>query len=1298
MGNSLAVAPNKILLRRPQARTESDKSAASSTLSSASSATSEPPDNVHLRVVAELLTTVQESEAARGNLSAEEEAALNTAIQVLRSDRLRHGVAAATGLPPDLAAALGPDYTVRPFYDSAEEQRALLRRVARNNSARQKKQTRHRKTKSDTGDYAFLLANDQQHSLHHRGSRTGIQDVDKNQTSDASRASATQARTLSNPRTEFHNQHSSRSRHTHDFFSTSSSSNLGRDRSFTSRPSSASSSGTTVAHVDGLKTSSRPEALDVRFKEARKPTVFQRRDGSHEPVLVRGVSFDTHRTLRSLSMQGHSQSVGRGPTGNSQLEIAGSVPAGGSNSSRVPDFGDYKCYIPRTVLEEIFAFSEQSVARVGGGDNVAPHPSVARSTGNDSNVFTATAAFERPYEAAVLFADMSGFTALTERLASRANNDGAELLCAALNNFFGVILDIVEEYGGDCVKFAGDAICVLWTVQHPDDAGQQTDSPSPAGPKPRRRRSSIGLDAIAASISKQKNDDSSTPVYMNPWRNVFTLEHATVAAAACSAAIHRRLRNYPPTHGVKLTVHMGLGCGRVKMLYVGGKFGRWEFVVAGDPMKQIAIAEPLAGAGETVCSPEAWQFLAPYFAGIEAQDTQHVAQHDHVEATVKSSPEHSQSETSSSRFMVLQAPWTEAFAEVVQRIHAAATSAIAEDAGRVESLCSGGGSGTGRDRAAQQSGTSPTQCSPSVHLNIGLARSFIPNAIYQQLAAGYSSNHLVAEMREISVVFVKVSGLSVHAPGEHVLSNMQQMMLAVQESTYLFEGSINKLLIDDKGLLVVIGFGLPPLAHEDDPLRAVAAACELRHRLSFAVDSPGLITHVGITTGEIFCGVVGNHVRREYTVMGDLVNLSARLMGTAGPNSILVDETTAMRCVRHVQFHTVPPLQVKGKVRPVQPFTPDGWFTKSTHMGDGLSNPQSAASSRMMSEPHVLGDDGTGRQCASSLHLEGMNPSTTATANSDDGESVKLNRFFKHILKKSQTIRNNSSTQHLPGGYNGDRVAPPRAALPATKATATVKHPSHHNTVMNDSIDTHAGASESAAIARVTHVYGRTKFVHKIHQSLRCSSTGDILAVIGETGIGKSAFLAKAVAHLNPINDYVVVGVDFGDTIGHLQHLPDTASAAAPWCTRMTEVGILSSFQDWKSAILQAIANYLYNRPTLSGERTVLEAYTQAIVDLVPPLLRRHIYLIDPLFPELHLRSSNAVAEAVSANATETSDTEVELTKNRRIELRCRILIGILRSAAPGKTLIVVLDSCRSFDAFSWTLLGLFFTTATRGP
>ena len=68
-----------------------------------------------------------------------------------------------------------------------------------------------------------------------------------------------------------------------------------------------------------------------------------------------------------------------------------------------------------------------------------------------------------PYSlrAATLFADASGFTALTERLASRP--DGAELLSTIMTNFLGRAIEIVHQHSGDIVKFAGDAISVPHT-------------------------------------------------------------------------------------------------------------------------------------------------------------------------------------------------------------------------------------------------------------------------------------------------------------------------------------------------------------------------------------------------------------------------------------------------------------------------------------------------------------------------------------------------------------------------------------------------------------------------------------------------------------------------------------------------------------------------------------------------------------------------------------------------------------------------------------------------------------------
>ena len=63
--------------------------------------------------------------------------------------------------------------------------------------------------------------------------------------------------------------------------------------------------------------------------------------------------------------------------------------------------------------------------------------------------------------AAVLFADISGFTALTERLA-RTGPGGVEELTELLNGCFGQLVQLVIDHGGDVVKFAGDALLALW--------------------------------------------------------------------------------------------------------------------------------------------------------------------------------------------------------------------------------------------------------------------------------------------------------------------------------------------------------------------------------------------------------------------------------------------------------------------------------------------------------------------------------------------------------------------------------------------------------------------------------------------------------------------------------------------------------------------------------------------------------------------------------------------------------------------------------------------------------------------
>lgn len=104
------------------------------------------------------------------------------------------------------------------------------------------------------------------------------------------------------------------------------------------------------------------------------------------------------------------------------------------------------------------------------------------------------------------------------------------------------------------------------------------------------------------------------------------------------------------------------------------------------------------------------------------------------------------------------------------------------------------------------------------------------------------------------------------------------MIETVQKCMYMHEGSLNKLLMDDKGSTLIVIFGLPPMCHQDDAARSIMAGQLLMKELKKLYCT----VSIGIATGKVFAGVVGTSgSRREYSVLGDEVNVSARLMQLA---------------------------------------------------------------------------------------------------------------------------------------------------------------------------------------------------------------------------------------------------------------------------------------------------------------------------------------------------------------------------------------------------------------------------------
>jgi class 3 adenylate cyclase/tetratricopeptide (TPR) repeat protein len=131
----------------------------------------------------------------------------------------------------------------------------------------------------------------------------------------------------------------------------------------------------------------------------------------------------------------------------------------------------------------------------------------------------------------------------------------------------------------------------------------------------------------------------------------------------------------------------------------------------------------------------------------------------------------------------------------------------------------------------------------------------------------------------------------------------------------LFGGTVEKFIGD----AVMALFGAP-VAHEDDPERAVRAAlaiCEAIAELNEATPGLGLQVRIGITTGEALVALDARPVEGEGMALGDVVNTAARLQGAAPVDGVLVDETTYRATDRAISYRQVEPITAKGKAEPV---------------------------------------------------------------------------------------------------------------------------------------------------------------------------------------------------------------------------------------------------------------------------------------------------------------------------------------------------------------------------------------------
>lgn len=440
------------------------------------------------------------------------------------------------------------------------------------------------------------------------------------------------------------------------------------------------------------------------------------------------------------------------------------------------------------------------------------------------------------WNGSTLFADLSGFTALSATL-GQLGKQGAEEVSAIINQLFGALTEEIHRHHGVLLKFGGDALTAFF------DASVLGDN------------------------------------------------HALLASHA-ALAMQARMREFGAlrTRGgtFQLRLRIGVHSGQVFAAEVGDA-EHIELIVTGRTINRVALAQEIAQPGEVVISEET-RALLPQATTQERQVNFHLL----TKVAVPVPP-----------FVVPH--WQ-----------------LAEGAGDLPELL-------------------------ALAARVDALQPYLPCHLPQRFLLPAEGALEAGEFRPVTVLFANFFPFSVvlelvRDDCPTALQVLNAYYRRAQAVIHRYGGIVNKVDMHTYGDKLMALFGAPT-AHEDDPLRAVRAAFDLRaalaeanqeiaallgvrnaelkpddgersitgfYRLAKLHSQFALTQQVGINTGVVFAGPVGGARRREYTVMGHHVNLAARLMGVAQEGVILLSADTRRAVERNVAVRERASVRLKG--------------------------------------------------------------------------------------------------------------------------------------------------------------------------------------------------------------------------------------------------------------------------------------------------------------------------------------------------------------------------------------------------
>ena len=443
-----------------------------------------------------------------------------------------------------------------------------------------------------------------------------------------------------------------------------------------------------------------------------------------------------------------------------------------------------------------------------------------------------------------MFADVSGFTALSEKLQAKGGVEGVEILTQIINDYFAKMLEIIAKSDGQLLKFAGDALLAFF----PERMNERMDEAEKA---------------IRTGLRMQRSMQESFQPIQNPLLNELFGEH-----------------------DLELSMSIGISRGDLFEALVGNTTQR-DHIIQGSLPGMAEKAEEAGIRNDVIVDDALSQTFEDKFTMAE------------------------------------MAP---GFYQIVDD--------LGDDLGDFEFHI------PRRRRASSGSLFGVLEIDPLEEIEKELARvqtvaCYVASEVVNKLAI--TAEHVTSENRPATVIFSHVSGFAEMLTDwgadelPRVVTILSRYYSIVQGIISSYGGVLTRTDPYKNGFKMLITFGAP-VAHPDDPERAVLTALEIQKQLTLFNErlldelppqfhrKPFIEQRFGVTHGQVFAGEAGWRARREYTVMGDDVNLAARLMGKSQFGTIFVSARVWSRTAELFEYEILEPMALKGKTNITQAY------------------------------------------------------------------------------------------------------------------------------------------------------------------------------------------------------------------------------------------------------------------------------------------------------------------------------------------------------------------------------------------